>query len=118
MGFWSRLLVNTLLFMAIAGFFQGSFYVASVTTAIIAAFVLAILNTLIKPVLFILSLPINILTLGLFSIILNAFMLEMTSYIVGASFHFNSFGMAILVSIIMSICNIVISDNQSDRNKY
>lgn len=113
MGFWGRLLVNTLLFIAIAGFFQGSFYVASLTTAIIAAFVLAILNALVKPVLFILSLPINILTLGLFSIVLNAFMLEATSYIVGSDFQFTSFGMAMLVSIIMSICNAVLSNNQS-----
>ncbi|GAA6113470.1 MAG: phage holin family protein [Apilactobacillus sp.] len=105
-----RILINTLLFMAIAGFFQGSFYVASITTALIAAVVLAVLNALVKPVLFILSLPINIITLGLFSIVLNGIMLEITSAVVGSNFHFASFGMAIIAALIMSICNIILSD--------
>ncbi len=105
-----RILINTLLFVAIAGFFQGSFYVASFETAIVAAIVLAVLNALVKPVLFILSLPINLVTLGLFSIILNGFMLELTSFVVGNTFHFASFGMAVIVALIMSICNVILSD--------
>lgn len=105
-----RILINTLLFIAIAGFFQGSFYVASFGTAIIAAIVLAILNALVKPALFILSLPINLVTLGLFSIILNGIMLELTSFVVGNNFHFVSFGMAVIVALIMSICNVILSD--------
>lgn len=110
MRLFSRVLLNTLLFIAISGFFQGSFYVASISTALIAAIVLAILNALVKPILYILSLPINILTLGTFSIVLNGIMMELTSYIVGNNFEFKSFGMAMLVALIMSICNIILSD--------
>ena len=65
----------------------------------------------------ILSLPINILTLGLFSIVVNGVMLELTSVFVGsAAFHFSSFWSAMLIAIIMSICNTVITDHQ--ENSY
>lgn len=111
MGFWKRILINTILFIAIAGFFQSSFHVASVWMALIASFVFAILNAAIKPFLLLLSLPITLLTLGLFSIVINGFMLQMTSYVVGkANFGFSSFGMAMVVSILMSIANVIVSN--------
>lgn len=91
--------------------FQSSFHVASVWMALIASFVLAILNAAIKPFLLLLSLPITLLTLGLFSIVINGFMLQMTSYVVGkANFGFSSFGMAMVVSILMSIANVIVSN--------
>lgn len=110
MGFIGRIIINSLLFIAIVGFFQESFYVASVGTAVLAAIVLALLNTLIKPFLVLLTLPLNILTLGLFSIVLNGFMLELTSWVIGNNFQFASFGMAMLVALIMSVCNVILSD--------
>ncbi|RRK11787.1 phage holin family protein [Lactiplantibacillus garii] len=111
MGFWKRILINTVLFIAIAGFFQSSFHVANVWIALLASFVLAILNAAVKPVLVLLSLPITLITLGLFSIVINGFMLQMTSYVVGkANFGFSSFGMAVLVSILMSLANVIVSN--------
>ncbi|KRL56529.1 MAG: phage holin family protein [Furfurilactobacillus sp.] len=110
MKFWQRIIVDALLFMAIAGFFRNSFAVSSVWYALVASLVLAILNAAIKPILVVLSLPITFLTLGLFSIVINALMLELTSFFVGAqNFHIANFGMAMLAAIIMSICNAVIS---------
>ncbi|PWF99429.1 phage holin family protein [Levilactobacillus bambusae] len=111
MGFWSRIFVNWIIFLALAGFFRNSFFISSVWVALLAAFVLAILNALIKPVLQILSLPITILTLGLFSIVINAAMLELTSAIVGPGFEFSSFGITMVIAIIMSICNAIISNH-------
>jgi putative membrane protein len=119
MGFWKRVLIDTILFIALAGLFAGTgmFYISSAWIALLASFVLAILNVLVKPVLSLLSLPINILTLGLFSIVINGVMLELTSAFVGASlFHFSSFWSAMLIAIIMSICNTVITDHQ--ENSY
>lgn len=113
-----RIFVNTILFIAIAGFFahSGAFYVTSITAAFFASLVLAVLNALIKPILFVLSLPITVMTLGLFSIVLNALMLQLTSYFVGsANFHFSSFGMSILVAIIISVCNAIISSHFISR---
>ena len=88
------------------------FYVNSVGTALLASAVLAVLNVLVNPILLILSLPINVLTLGLFSIVINALMLQLTSSFVGSFyFHFSSFGSAMLIAIVMSICNVIISDH-------
>lgn len=118
MGFWTRIFVNTLIFIAIAGFFSqsGAFYVSNIWMAFAASFVLSILNALVKPILFIFSLPITILTLGLFSIVLNAVMLQLTSYFVGSNnFHFSSFGVSILVAIIVSVCNAIISSHFVSR---
>lgn len=119
MGFWKKVLIDTILFIALAGLFAGTgmFYISSAWMALLASFVLAILNVLIRPILMILSLPINILTLGLFSIVVNGAMLELTSVFVGsAAFHFSSFWSAMLIAIIMSICNTVITDHQ--ENSY
>ena len=109
MEFIKRVIIDTILFIALAGLFSrtGMFYVNSVGTALLASAVLAVLNVLVKP-----SLPINVLTLGLFSIVINALMLQLTSSFVGSFyFHFSSFGSAMLIAIVMSICNVIISDH-------
>ncbi|AKP63814.1 MULTISPECIES: phage holin family protein [Levilactobacillus] len=119
MRFWSRILVNAVIFLALAGFFQSSlagsfqhsFYVSSIGIALLASFVLALLNAVVKPILFVLSLPITILTLGLFSVVINAIMLELTSWFVGSSFTFTSFGTTLIIAIVMSIFNAIISDH-------
>jgi len=110
-GFWKRILINTILFIAIAGFFQSGFHVANLWVALIASFVLAVLNAAVKPILILLTLPITLITIGLFSIVINGFMLQMTSYFVGkANFGFSSFGMAVLVSVLMSLANAIVSN--------
>ncbi|MBW1605960.1 phage holin family protein [Lactobacillus sp. Sy-1] len=119
MSFFKQILLNMLVFIALAGFLQtsGVFYVSGVMSALGAALVLSILNALVKPFITILSLPINILTLGLFSIVINGLMLEFTSLLVGnESFHFSSFGSAMLVALILSICNAVFADHYSRKN--
>lgn len=58
-------------------------HVRGIMPAIIAAFVLSILNMLVKPVLTILSLPFTLLTFGLFSFVVNAAILQMTSFLWG-----------------------------------
>ncbi|KRN94420.1 phage holin family protein [Pediococcus stilesii] len=118
MRFWQRVLINGILFIALTGFFQnsGSFYVSNMWIALVASLILAILNASIRPILQIISLPITLLTLGLFSIVINALMLEMTSAFVGSNnFHFSSFGMTMLISIILSICNAIISNHLTNR---
>ena len=63
-GYFKSVIINTVLFIAIAGLLRnsGTFYVASVGVALVASLVLGILNTLVKPILFLLSLPINSFT--------------------------------------------------------
>lgn len=109
LGFWQRILINGLIFLALAGLMPEYFYVANVLVAFIAALILGILNAFVKPFLVLLSLPITFLTLGIFYFIINAFMLELTSSLMGSSFHFSSFGVTFLVALIISGVNLIIS---------
>lgn len=73
--------ITTLAVLAVARFLPG-FSVADLYAALLVAVVLGILNIFVRPILFILTLPINIITLGLFSYVLNAFMLLMAASLV------------------------------------
>jgi len=113
MKWWQRILVNTLLFLALAGFFSG-FQIDTLFNAVLAAFVFGILNAILKPIIMILSIPITLLTLGLFYFVINGLMLWLTAIIVGG-FSFSSFWMAILISLIVSLVNSYFS---SDIRRY
>lgn len=78
--------------------------VDSLLTAVVAAGILGLINIFIKPVLIILTLPLNILTLGLFSFIINAFLLKMVSYFV-TGFEVNGFWAALLGALVISLVN-------------
>ena len=118
MTYFQRLVVNTLTFVSIAVIFPEMFHVRSLGIAVVAAFVLSILNMLVKPILTILSLPFTLLTFGLFSFVVNAAILKMTSYFVGEmNFGFSSFGAAILLAVIMSIVNAIVSEHNLNKEK-
>ncbi len=76
--------------------------VESVWTAIFAAAILGLINTFIKPVLIILTLPLNILTLGIFTFFLNAFLLKLVAYLI-RGFEVKGFMAAFLGALIISI---------------
>lgn len=90
--------------------------VVSFKYAIIAAVVLAIINSLIRPVLEIISFPITILTFGLFSLVLTAFMVEIMDYFV-AGISVASFWWALILGVIVSFTNSSI-DRFMNREKY
>ncbi|EJB2512428.1 phage holin family protein [Listeria monocytogenes] len=101
-------IINSVLFVALSGFFT-SFHVDGFTTALLASFILAILNMLIRPILLLLALPINIFTLGLFTFVVNAIMLEMTTFFIGDSFQIDGFGTALILAAIMAFANMIIN---------
>ncbi|USS86962.1 phage holin family protein [Fructilactobacillus cliffordii] len=105
----SRWLVNFILLLAFSTIFPASFYIGSWQVALGAAAVLTLLQVLIKPILSILFLPINIVTFGLFNLVLNALILEITAILVGPMMSFSSFGMVFVISLLMSICNYFIT---------
>lgn len=116
MTYFQRLVVNTLTFVSLSVMFPNMIFVKSIWMAVIAAFVLSILNMLVKPVLSLLSLPLTFLTFGLFSFVVNAAILRMTSFFVGdVNFGFSSFGAAILMAVVMSIVNAIVSDHNMDK---
>jgi putative membrane protein len=73
-------------------------------TAIIVGIVLGILNTFVRPILVILTLPINVLTLGLFLLVINTFLVYVASALIPA-FAVGPFLSAFLFSIVLSITN-------------
>ena len=116
MTYFQRLVVNTLTFVSLSVMFPNMVFVKSIWMAVIAAFVLSILNMLVKPVLSLLSLPLTFLTFGLFSFVVNAAILRMTSFFVGdVNFGFSSFGAAVLMAVVMSIVNAIVSDHNMDK---
>lgn len=94
--------------MAIAGFFEESFYISSFGAAVGASAILSLINIIVRPILIILTLPVTILSLGFFLFVINAITLLITDQIMGSSFEIQSFGTALLVAIIMSIANLII----------
>ncbi|MBN8210017.1 phage holin family protein [Bacillus sp. NTK071] len=108
------LLVSSIVLMVVAGFFEG-FYIESVWSAVLASVILALVNTLIKPILILLTLPVTILSLGLFLIVINAITLMMTAYLMGDAFRIDGFLMAILASIVIGVLNLLIDKIIIDR---
>ncbi|MGE0201407.1 MAG: phage holin family protein [Candidatus Melainabacteria bacterium] len=94
-------IVSALLLMFLAQVLPGLF-VASFLTALIATFVLSLVNMLIKPVLSFLTLPITFLTLGLFSFVLNALMFWLASALV-PGFDVSNFFTALIGSIAFAL---------------
>lgn len=81
--------------------------VNSFVTALVAAFVLGVVNAVIKPVILLLTLPINIITLGLFTFIINAIMMWLTTLIV-PGFQISGFVAAILGAIFLSAISTIL----------
>ncbi|PLR78165.1 hypothetical protein CU633_06500 [Bacillus sp. V3-13] len=101
------IVINAVLFMAIAGYFED-FYLAGFGSAIAASFILAVLNILVRPILILLTLPVTVLTLGLFLFVINAITLLLTDRIMGGAFEIEGFGMAFLAAVLMAAVNLII----------
>jgi len=82
--------------------------------AIVGSIFLGIVNAIIRPVLIILTLPLNIVTLGLFTLVINGFTLWLTAITV-KGFDVTGFGAAILSALVLSIVSFVISYFVKDR---
>lgn len=78
----------------------------SATTLLLAALLLGVVNAIVRPILFVLTLPLTILTLGLFLLVLNAAMVALVAWIL-PGFHLHSFTAALLTWIIVWITGLV-----------
>ena len=79
-------------------------YVNGIFSALVLAVVLGIINAILRPILILLTLPITILTLGLFVLVINGLLIMLASYIV-PGFTVVSFWSAILFGIVLAIVN-------------
>ncbi len=107
MKWWQKVLLNAVVFLALASFLDGV-SVHNWMTAILAAVMLSVLNVIVKPIISLFSLPLTMLTLGLFYFVINGLMIWLTSYLV-AGFTISSFGQAIFVSLILSLVNSLVA---------
>jgi len=79
-------------------------HVDSFAAALVAAMVLGVINVTLKPLLFVLTFPITIMTLGIFAIVLNAILILLTAVLV-PGFSIDSFWWAILFSVVLAVVN-------------
>jgi putative membrane protein len=93
-------LLSTIAILITAHFLPG-ITVANFTTALLLALVLGLLNAIVKPILILITLPLNLLTLGLFTLIINGIIILLATLFV-AGFHVSNIFWAILFSIIVS----------------
>lgn len=98
-----QLLINALAFYITAYILPGV-TISGYTSLFVIAVIWGILSVVIKPLLIILTLPITILTLGLFTLVINAVLLLITSSLV-PGFHIEGFGTAVIAVIVLSIVN-------------
>lgn len=84
-------------------------------SAVIVAFVIAVLNIFLKPLLVVFTIPITVLTLGLFLLVINTIIILISSNIVDG-FYVDGFWWAFLFSILLSVISSFLGINNNDRN--
>lgn len=106
-GFFLRWSVNLLALM-IAGSVISGISIQSIGMGIVAAGILGIVNAVIRPLVLLLTLPINLVTLGLFTFVINAAMLKLVADVV-PGFVVESFGAAFLGALLISFISWVLN---------
>lgn len=106
--------IINLLITATSAYILGQYVLDGVhfsgfSSAVIFALILGLLNAIVKPILVVLTIPVTILTLGLFLLIINAVMVMLASYFM-SSFNVDSFWWALGFSILLSILTSVIGN--------
>lgn len=112
-GIFVRWLTLTVAIMVASYLFDG-IQVSGFLAAFWAAAILGILNALFRPIALIVTLPINILTLGFFTFVINALMLKMASGVI-SGFHVQGFWSAVFGSLMISIISWLLNSFINDR---
>jgi len=99
-------ILSALAVWVVAQFVSG-FHVRSAAAALVAALVIGFVNATLGALLKLITLPLTILTLGIFWLIINALMLELASFLLRPSFRVDSFGAAFLGAIALSLVNML-----------
>lgn len=89
-------------------------YQGRISVVIIAGLILAILNTIIRPIVVFLTLPAVLLTLGIFMVVINALMVLMAAWLY-SSFEVDGFGIAVITGLIIGLVNWLVSIVLEDK---
>ena len=103
-----RLLLNALA-VVLAAYLLPGVDVDDYGTALLVALILAIVNVIVKPILVVLTIPITIMTLGLFLLVINALLILFVDNLI-SGFEVRGFWWALLFSVILSVFNSLFND--------
>ena len=107
MTFLGRLIITALALWLTTAFYGGmSFSQSGIIPVLVAALVMGLVNAVIKPIMVVLTLPLSILTFGLFLLVINAIAISLVAALTPLTI--TGFGAAIVGSIILSIVNAVL----------
>lgn len=105
--FLAHMIVTAALLMAVAYFVKGVEF-DGWGAALIAALVFAIVNAIVKPLVVFLTIPLTVITLGLFLFVVNALMFKLTAWLV-PGFQVRTFGAALVGSVLLSLMNLLVN---------
>ncbi len=108
-SFLVRIVINFLALM-VADYLFESFFIDSIVSVAIAALILTFFNATVKPFLILLTLPLTIISLGLFYPVVNIIVLYLLSWIMGTHVLLNSWFTAIGISLVIAIVNYAITN--------
>ena len=122
--FLIRLVVNAVAIWAAVQLVPGLNYEGSTASLLLVALVFGIVNALVRPLLLLLTCPFIILTLGLFVLVVNTIMLSLTVWLssvfdlgLTSTGFWTTFLGALVVSIVSSVINLIIKDNNEDDRR-
>jgi putative membrane protein len=116
MNFIMRIIISAVVAFALSYVLSSGIHIDKFTTALILALVLALLNAILKPILIILTLPITILTFGLFLFVINAAIILLAAKFVDG-FKVDGFWWALLFSLLLSVITSMLYKKQEpDKN--
>lgn len=107
--FWWRVVVNAAALYLVSQYLvPGLQFPGGAVAVLLAGLVLGVVNSMIRPLFVILSLPLNLLTVGLFTLIVNGFMLKITSWLV-PGFFVSGFWTAVWAAILLSLFGALVN---------
>ncbi|MFT7238919.1 MAG: putative membrane protein [Cyclobacteriaceae bacterium] len=115
MNFFLKLIITAVAVIVVSYLLPGV-SVDGFFTAFIVAIVLSLLNVTVKPLLIILTIPLSILTLGIFLLVINAVMILLADSIM-PGFQVNGFWWALLFSLLLSLVNTLLTDLSGSNQK-
>jgi putative membrane protein len=124
MNFIVRILISTFAVLATSYLLPESMvHVDGFVTALVVALVLAFLNSVVKPVFIILTIPVTVATLGIFLLVINAIIIKLADYFIDG-FKVHGFWSALIFSIVLTIINSIFNsmkrrdEERQQRNNY
>ncbi|MEJ7611522.1 MAG: phage holin family protein [Ferruginibacter sp.] len=121
MNFFIRLLISGVITYVLAKILSGV-HIDHFGTAVIFALVLAFLNAIVKPILIVLTLPVTVVTIGLFLFVINAIIILLADWMI-SGIKVDGFWWALLFSIILSLFSsavqkVTVKDTESPKSRF